>query len=176
MANQQPLDLAEIDPPRWRIMTGDTVYGPYTLGQMRSFVSEARLTVTSKVADGDGGAFIEAREHTDLKPLFSAAPARARKAPQTEPSNLMVIIRHTGDSRATVLNVLNELGRFAEMMPGAYLLSSTERVSQIRLQLAEAAAPGDQIVIVNASTGRLAWAGLGTETDALVRSVWTPKA
>lgn len=175
MVTEQPLDLAEIDPPRWRIMTGETVYGPYTLGQMRTFVAEARLTVSSKVADGDGGAFIDAREHDALKVLFALKPSVKSQQTELAPSNHMIFFRHIGESRQATLKILNQLGKFAEMMPGAYLLSSAERTSQIRLKLAEVSAPGDQIVVVNATNGRLAWAGLDGDTDELVRSVWTPK-
>ncbi|MEM9938037.1 MAG: hypothetical protein AAF768_04265 [Pseudomonadota bacterium] len=176
MVSSEPLDLAEIDPPRWRIMTDDVVYGPYTLGQMRSFADEDRLRENSKVADGDGGAFIAAWDHDDLKLLFSpSSPPEAKTEPR-QPDNHMIFFRHVGESRAAALQMLNQLGKFAEMMPGVYLLSSAERTSQIRLQLAEISAPGDQIVVVNATRGRLAWAGLGDDTDALVQSIWAPKS
>ena len=55
MASIDPLDLSSIDPPIWRIMVSDVVYGPYTLGQMRAFVDEGRLLASSRVARGEGG-------------------------------------------------------------------------------------------------------------------------
>jgi len=70
MADSTPLDLATIDPPIWRIMVNDAVYGPYTYGQMQSFQAENRLTDTSLVAEGNGGAFLPAMKHTGLQALF----------------------------------------------------------------------------------------------------------
>ena len=32
------LELGEVDPPKWRVLVHGTTYGPYTLGQMQSFV------------------------------------------------------------------------------------------------------------------------------------------
>ncbi|MEM9055472.1 MAG: hypothetical protein AAGB16_09115, partial [Pseudomonadota bacterium] len=74
MTSADALDLSAIDPPIWRMLVNEVVYGPYTLGQMRSFVDENRLSETSQVAAGDGGAFMAADKHEALAFLFVKAP------------------------------------------------------------------------------------------------------
>jgi len=61
-------------------------------------------------------------------------------------------------------------------MPGVYLINTTIRTAKLRERLGSVADDADRILIVNADTGRLAWLGLGAETDVHIRSVWKPKA
>ena len=174
MASDDALDLSEIDPPVWRIMASNVVYGPYTLGQMRGFHGEGRLAAASKVAEGDGGAFLAAAEHPALAGLFGAEPQRAVMAEPAE-ANYLITARVKGESRAEIIRVLNEVGRFAELMPGTFVLNAAIGLSDLRKRLEAVTEAGDRLVIVNASNGRLAWLGLGPETDIHVRSVWKAK-
>ena len=175
MANSDALDLSEIDPPVWRIMASDVVYGPYTLGQMRGFHGEGRLAAASKVAEGDGGAFLAAREHPALAALFAGRVDAAAVGAVVGEANYLITTRATGDSRAAIIGVLNEVGRFAELMSGTFVLHAAVTIADLRKRLDGVSAPGDKLVIVNASDGRLAWLGLGPETDIHVRSVWKAK-
>ncbi len=176
MTNQDVLDLSEIDPPIWQIMVKQVVYGPYTLGQMRSFVLENRLTLKSSTAEGDGAAFLPAGEQPRLSAIFQEHLA-SQPVEQTGPAaNHLIVAGTRGDNRSQVIAVLNRLGRFAEIMPGTYLLNTTTRTADLRQQLEVACADDAKVVIVNADTGRLAWLGLGSETDTHIRTIWTPKA
>ena len=170
------LDLAEIDPAIWRVMVKDAVYGPYTLGQMRSFVLEGRLSINSKTAGGDGGAFIKAGEQPGLTAIFREHFATQKTEAETRPTNHVIIARTPGDSRNRMISVLNELGSFAEVMPGVYLINTTIRTAKLRERLGSVADDADRVLIVNADTGRLAWLGLGPEIDVHIRSVWKPKS
>ena len=117
MSTENALDLSSIDPPIWRIMVDKAVYGPYTLGQMKAFAQEGRLTDTSKVASGDGGAFISAFEHAELRSLILGYDRTTQNDLAPDPANYFVTLQTDGDGRRAVISVLNESGRFAEMMP-----------------------------------------------------------
>lgn len=171
MSDEDALDLSEIDPPVWRVMVGDVAYGPYTLGQMRSFVGEQRLNRVSLVAEGDGGAFMAASEQPGLASVFDNAAA-VEAASEAETMRQVVIVRHVEGSRAAMLDVLNELGTFGEVMPGVYLIQTTETTAQLRAQLAAVADDGDRILVVNASNGRLGWQGLSDDAGAHIRAIW----
>ena len=175
MANNDPLDLSKIDPPIWRVMVKNVVYGPYTLGQIRSFILEDRLAVHSALAEGDGGAFMPAGEHPGLSPVFREHFATQKAEAETIPTNHVVITKTAGDSRNRMLSVLNEIGRFAEVMPGVFLINTTIRTAKLRERLGSVADDADRILIVNADKGRLAWLGLGADTDAHIRAVWQKK-
>lgn len=172
MSKQDILDLAQVDPSVWRVMVKDTVYGPYTLGQMRSFALEGRLTPSSRTAEGDGGAFIPASEQAALRPLFQLRAARKVADKPASPANHIVVLKSLGDSRNRVIGVLNTIGKFVEIMPETFLLHTATRTPKIRELINEVIDEKDRVVIVNADSGRLGWIGLGPELDSHIRAVW----
>lgn len=171
MASNDALDLSQIDPPVWRIKVADVVYGPYTLGQMRSFIEEGRVTAGSSVARGDGGAFVTAGAYMDLASEFphAAPPAKDEKP---APSNFVVTVKTDGDGRRAVISVLNQTGRFSELMAGTFILHAEITAYDLRSQLSTVLAERGKFVIVNADTGQLAWMGLGSDADEHARTVW----
>ncbi len=172
MSDKNALDLSSIDPPIWRIMVDEVVYGPYTVGQMQSFAAEGRLLETSQVAEGDGGAFLLARAHPALMTLFQAPTQKPEPEAEIAPANYLVSIQSDGDGRRAVISLLNELGRFSELMPGCFIFHSTTPVVELRAQLSTLLAERGRCVIVNASTGQLAWMGLSADADTHAKLIW----
>ncbi len=172
MPDKNALDLSSIDPPIWRIMVDDVVYGPYTMGQMQSFAEEGRLLETSQVAQDDGGAFLLARAHPDLMSMFQAPSYEPAAEPELAPANYLVSIQTDGDGRRAVIALLNELGKFSELMPGCFIVHSASSVVELRAQLSTLLAERGRCVIVNASTGQLAWMGLTTDANTHAKLIW----
>ncbi|MFN3214490.1 MAG: hypothetical protein ACE37M_15400 [Henriciella sp.] len=172
MPDKNALDLSSIDPPIWRIMVEDVVYGPYTFGQLQAFADEGRLSETSKVANGDGGAFLLARAHAELMPFFQARPEAPKPEQNTEPSNYFITVQTDGDGRRAVISFLNEVGTFSELMPGSFILSSPQTIVELRASLSTVLAERGRCVIVNARTGQLAWMGLKPDADAHAKMIW----
>lgn len=171
MASDTALDLSQIDPPQWRVLVNGTVYGPYTLGQMQSYIRERRVGSQTRVADGDGGAFLAASEQERLKTLFESS-GRADEETEAKPANFLIIARLAGTGEMQLLGALNRLGKFAEVMPGVWALRSKVRQAKVRERLQATITSGDQIMIANTSTGRLGWLNLGPEADVHIRRVW----
>ena len=172
MAQKDALDLSAIDPPVWHIKVGDVVYGPYTLGQMRSFAAENRLQANSNVSREPDGNYSAALAHSDLRVLFDEADATTATAAAAEAANFLIALRTDADGRRAVIAVLNELGRFSELMSGTFILHAAISAFDLRNQLSTILAERGKFVIVNATTGQLAWMGLGSETDQHARAVW----
>ena len=172
MPSNDALDLAAIDPPVWRVMVNDVVYGPYTMGQMQAFCEEGRLHERSKVADGDGGAFLNAFEHKALRDLFGAPDDQAADDPAPAPTNYLISVHTDADGRRATIAVLNQIGRFSELMPGTFVLNANITVVALRSQLSTVLAERGRFVIVNAASGQLAWMGLGADADAHAKSIW----
>ncbi|MEL6413549.1 MAG: hypothetical protein AAFQ15_01255 [Pseudomonadota bacterium] len=172
MADKNALDLSSIDPPIWRIMVEGAVYGPYTFGQLQSFAAEGRLNEASKVANGDGGAFLVARSHSELASLFQAQPTMSAPNELEEASNYFLTLQTDGDGRRAVIMFLNEVGTFSELMPGSFILTSTQTIVELRAQLSTVLAERGRCVIVNARTGQLAWMGLKPDADAHAKLIW----
>ncbi|WP_370235787.1 MULTISPECIES: hypothetical protein [Henriciella] len=168
------LDLSKVDPPQWRVLVHGSVYGPYTRGQMQAFIRERRIVEETKVACGDGGAFVLAREHEDLATAFAGLRATTSEA-ESEPSNYLIIARLASTGEMQMMSVLNRLGKFAEVMPGVWALRSTVRQARVRERIQAALGVADQVMIANATSGRLAWLNLGPEADIHIRNVWDAK-
>lgn len=172
MAADTPLDLHSADPPVWRVKVDETIYGPYTLGQMMSFVSEGRVANHTLVSRGDEYNFIEAPEFPPLKTALKVkSKGEIATSQEGEAGNFLIVAQMEGATRP-VTSALNSVGRFAEAAPGIYILRSTVRIARIRALMDAVCGEKDRIVIVDATHGRLAWLGLGPETDTHIRSVW----
>lgn len=173
MSSEQALDLSEMDPAEWRVLVNEVVYGPYTLGQMVGFIAEKRVGPGTQVAEGDGGAFLPAQQHHPLKAHLKEAlrPSGQQEAVE-DVSNYLIIAKLTGTGEIQLVSVLNRLGKFAEIMPGVWALRSSVKQARLRDQLNQTVTSADQVMIANASTGRLAWLNLGPEADVHIRRVW----
>lgn len=175
MNANDPLDLSVIDPSIWRVLIKEDVYGPYTFGQMRSFVLEGRITAASKIAYGDGAAFTLAVDDERLGPLLPAQDAEQDASDTLAHQNHVIISQIDDEARHRVIATLNELGEFTEIMPGVYLLSTAHRTAKVHECLGAVTGEDDHILIVNASDDRLAWIGLKDDIGAHIRTVWKPK-
>ncbi len=169
MPADPPLDLNEVDPPVWRVLVSGTAYGPYTFGQIQTFIHEGRIASGTKVAEGDGAAFIPA---SDVPALASAFGMAVRSDRAEEPANFIIVTRLAGSAERAVTQALNELGAFGEAIPGVYLLRSHARLSRIRDRLQTLTDLQDKVLIVDATHDRLAWFNLGPEADIHIHAVW----
>ena len=135
-------------------------------------VEEDRIRSHSSVANGDGGAFYLASEHPELSPLFADDTPTRTPEDAPEAANYLITIRTDGDGRRAMIALLNQMGRFAELMPGTFVLNAPVSALDLRNQLATVLAERGKFVIVNADSGQLAWMGLGADIDQHARTVW----
>lgn len=155
-------------------MANGSVYGPYTLGQIQGFIAERRIGPGTHIADGDGGAFMPAGKYPLLANLFRRSET-ASAEPDSEPSNYLIITKLDATGDMQFISAINRLGSFAEIMPGVFALRSRIKQNKLRERLQQTVASSDQLMIANASTGRLAWLNLGPEADIHIRRVWDAK-
>jgi len=175
MAKAKPLNLAAVDPAIWRVFVGNTPYGPYTLGQLQGFVEEGRVTAASLISKGDGGELIRAESIRELHKAFSERAPSAEvpsDALAQHQSNYFISAALKRTSDVDLMVCLNRLGKFAAVLPGTYVLNSPFRLRDVQAALNEAVTLDDQVIIVNASSGRLAWLNVGTDTDIHLRDIW----
>lgn len=171
MPSDTPLDLNNVDPAVWRVRAGETIYGPYTLGQMKVFTTEGRIASHTMVCKGELSAFQRAAETPQIAEILSSHPASDEPDEKTL-TNYVVIAQAEGPNPSAVTATLNTLGRFVEAAPGVFILRSEERIAKIRDRLGSFSGASDRFVIVDADRSRLAWLGLDPDTDAHIRSVW----
>lgn len=171
MADDGALKLGDIDPPRWRVLVNGTTYGPYTLGQMQGFVRERRIGPGTLVSGRQDSDFTAASEHDAMRSMFETGQGGESEDVQA-PSNYLIVARLTGTGVMQFIGALNRLGKFAEVMPGVWTLRTKARQSRVRDRLQATIASGEQVMIANATTGRLAWLNLGPEADVHIRRVW----
>ena len=171
MTDETALNLSDIDPPQWRVLVNGTVYGPYTLGQMQGFIHERRISSLTRVARGETAEFAPAAEQPQLQSLFETRADRDEET-EAEPANYLIATRLAGTGEMQFMGALNRLGTFAEVMPGVWILRSKVRQAKVRDRLQAVVGLEDQVMIANATNGRLAWLNLGPEADIHIRQVW----
>jgi len=172
MNGPEPLDLSQVDPATWRVFVNETAYGPYTLGQIRSFVVEGRIAQRTKIAEGNGAPVIEAGACSKLASAF----AEVTSPQSTESLSNFVIIAHLLDGDRKLVSVLNQIGTFGEAMPGVFLLRSALKLSEIQSLLRDVTDSEEKFMIVDASNNRLAWLGLGPDANTHMQSIWNKAA
>ncbi len=179
----KPIDLAVIDPPIWHVLADDTVYGPYTFGQMRGFIKEGRIARDTQVAPREGGPFKRAGEIGKLIPVFDplATPCEddgKGDAPVTAADtayNLVIMTKLTGVRADALRRMMNEIGDYAESMPGVFVVRTRTPMQRVRARIEVVVSTEDQVVLVDASHNRIGFIHLGPEKDVNVRSVWNAK-
>jgi GYF domain 2 len=187
----------------WNISVGGRSYGPYTLEQMRSFVTEGRLAPHSLVAPAGSADFSVASEQSALARLFAPAPApgpgpsatgkfvtasgveideetisptfgRSSDEPRTGDRGRFVVI---ADMKSRSITGLEEeifnLGPAYSIMPQAWLVTSDLAINAIRNTLVQKLGKLDMLFIVDATHNKAAWFNFGPESDTRIRRVWT---
>ena len=66
------LNLADLDPPVWHIMSQTRAHGPFTLGQLQSFAAAGKIGLLTRISSGDGEPFLPALDHAPLRGRIEA--------------------------------------------------------------------------------------------------------
>lgn len=156
-------------------MSRDKAHGPFTLGQLQAFAEAGRIGPLTRISQGDARPFVPALDHPALRPRIEAF-LETRAARRAEASNFVIVTgpdSGAGTHRRHALGAaLNLLGRFAEPLPGTFVLRSARPLAEVRRALAEAAPEGTQLMIFESRDARLGWTGLSMQGAESVRAVW----
>lgn len=169
------LNLADLDPAVWHVLGQDKAHGPFTLGQLQAFADAGKIGPMTRISSGDGEPFLPA---LDIAPLRARIEAflETRAARRAEASNFVIITGAApgagADRRQALGAVLNELGRFAEPMPGTFVLRSDRPLSDVRRRLFAAVPQDTQLMIFESRDARLGWTGLSIQGAEGLRAVW----
>jgi len=172
------LDLGKVDPPVWQVMMSGKVYGPYTRGQLLAFIAENRIRPRTKIAKGDGEPFIPAEEIEDLVPALRATLASSSNRRETDKKtdrNYVISLELSSCGDEPLIRELNEMGFFAEILPGTYLLRSQMSVKAIRDRLANMFQASDKAFIADTSSNRFASINLALGREVHLRDLWEKK-
>jgi hypothetical protein len=169
----EALNLADLDPAVWHVMGQGKAHGPFTLGQLQAFADTGKIGPLTRISAGNGEPFLPALDHAPLRPRIEAF-LETRAARRAEASNFVIISGpDSGTHRRQALGAaLNALGRFAEPMPGTFVLRSAHALADVRRALAAASEEGTQLMIFESRDARLGWSGLSMQGADSVRAVW----
>ncbi len=169
------LNLADLDPAIWHVMSQDKAHGPFTLGQLQAFADEGKIGPLTRISSGHGEPFLPALDHAPLRPRIEAC-IQNRSTRRAEASNFVIISgpdSGAGTNRRHALGAaLNTLGRFSEPMPGTFLLRSERPLAEVRRALFAAAPEGTQLMIFESRDARLGWSGLSSQGAEAIRAIW----
>lgn len=176
-------------PETWTVNTGDRTYGPYTITQLQSFVSEGRLAPHSLVARAGEQDFRAASEDPDLSGLFrsgrsATAVAQALRAEQPrafgrkdsdEPgalSHYIIVADMKSRSAAGLEEEVFNLGPAYAVLPQVWLLACDLSINAVRNTLVQKLGKLDMLFVVDATRDRAAWFNFGPEADTRIRRLW----
>lgn len=154
---------------QWWVQVRGKAYGPYTMDQLSTFVSEGRVRPATQVSNSADGAWVEARKVIGLMaPLRSGEPANDT----AEAANVFVHAEIFSGAWGGFMAALESMGSVCDLSPGLWLVRTRFSAGIIRNTLSQTLERGDRFVVVDASRDRLAWFGLGPETDVRIAKVW----
>lgn len=177
----------------WTIKANDRCFGPYTLEQLRVFVSEGRLAPHSLVAPDSDTRFTPAHDNEALAGLFPAAMAPApapqrpvfftaegdlgaayavREPETTTHSRFIILADMKSRSIAGLEQEIMRCGQAISLMPQAWLLTSNMTVNALRNTLIQRLGRIDMLFIADTTHNKAAWFNYGPENDARIRRVW----
>jgi|WetSurMetagenome_2_1015567.scaffolds.fasta_scaffold350733_2 hypothetical protein len=176
----------------WTIKANERCFGPYTLEQMRLFVTEGRLAPHSLVAPVGDDRFKPAGEYDELAMLLRpATPAPAPQRPvfftaegdlgatyavreqeTTAQSRFLIIAEMKSRSITGLEQEIMRCGQAIAIMPQAWLLSSEMTINALRNTLVQRLGRIDMLFIVDATHNKAAWFNYGIENEARIRRIW----
>jgi len=165
------LNLADLDPAVWHILSRGQAHGPFTLGQLQAFADAGKIGPLTRISAGNGEPFLPALDHAPLRGRIEAA-METRAARRTEASNYVIISGEGGVLSLAVRAALKTFGQLTEPMPGTFILRSDHALSDVRRALAAATPEAAQYLIVESRGARLVWSGLPPVAAASIRAVW----
>ncbi|MFN7164241.1 MAG: GYF domain-containing protein [Hyphomonas sp.] len=172
-ASDGALNLADLDPPVWHVMSRNQAHGPFTLGQLQAFADAGKIGPLTRISSGNGEPFLPALDHAPLRPRIDTFLA-GRAARRTGASNFVIVAGPAAghELRSALSAALDPLGLFAEPIPGTFVLRSAQPLGDVRRALTAAAPEGAQLMLFESRDARLGWTGLSAQTADSVRAVW----
>ena len=166
----------------WLIRVGGSDYGPYSLDQIRSFVTEGRVKSSSLVRREHAEDWTAAAQDAELAALFPVQrpphahsfgrPTQEHHETQDAPANFVIVCELTSGSAAKVGAAISKLGPSYELAKTVWVVNTANSAAGVRNAVAPHLAANDRLFIVDAARGKSAWQNLGPEADAKLRSVW----
>ena len=145
-------------------------YGPYSLEQLGSFVTEGRIRPSTLVSDKPQNGWTEARRIPGLM-----APLRANDNSgdaATEAANVFVHAEIHSGAWNGFMAALEGMGSVCDLAPGLWLVRTRFSAGIIRNTLSQTLERGDRFVVIDATRDRFAWFNLGPEVDVRISKVW----
>lgn len=118
--------------------------------------------------------------HTPAQPQAAVQPAHgAHQQPavaEAASANFIVIADIRARSSTPFEAAMNKLGQNYRLNQLTWVLHTDKTAGQLRNELVQHIGQSDNIFIVDATRGKMAWFNLGPEADARIRKVWQKSA
>ncbi len=162
------VSIKSVTDTKWWVQVRGRSFGPYSLEQMAGFMSEGRVRPNTMVSANGKDKWTEARRIMALRGLRT--PKAANDA--EEAANVFVHAEILSGAFLGFVAALESMGRICDLAPGLWLLRTSHSAGVVRNTLSQTLERNDRFVVIDATRDRLAWFGLGPETDVRISQVW----
>jgi GYF domain 2 len=153
---------------KWWVQIRGRAFGPYSIEQMATFLTEGRVRPTTLVSANGKSDWIEARRVMALRGLRKPANGNDTE----EAANVFVHAEIFSGSWMGFMAALESMGFVCDLGPGLWLVRTRFTSGVIRNTLSQTLERGDRFVVIDATRDRLAWFNLGPEVDVRISKVW----
>lgn len=153
---------------KWWVQIRGRAFGPYSIEQMATFLSEGRVRPTTLISDNGKDNWTEARRVMALRGLRKPAAANDSE----EAANVFVHAEIFSGAWMPFMAAMESMGFVCDLGPGLWLVRTRYTSGVIRNTLSQTLERGDRFVVIDATRDRLAWFNLGPEVDVRIGKVW----
>ena len=165
-------DLSLLEGRRFKMVgAGARAHSGHIPSADAGFMSRPRASNSLVSADGKDN-WIEARRVMALRGLRTPKPANDVE----EAANVFVHAEILSGAFMGFVAALESMGRICDVAPGLWLLRTQYSAGIVRNTLSQTLERCDRFVVIDATRDRLAWFGLGPETDVRISKVWNGPA
>lgn len=175
----------------WYVQVSDQAYGPYSMDQMRGFITEGRVIAGSLISQDAVQGFAMAAAFPAFAPLLAprtAAPLQAQQPQplqlqsqeQIQPQNIepksvtvfLVMAEIRSDQAMPFLQALQAYGTAQRIGDTVWLLRSDVPLESLHTALSASLTRQDRLFILDSFANKTAWSNIGADMDKRIRDMW----
>lgn len=177
----------------WYVQVSGQAYGPYSVEQMRGFITEGRVIAGSLISQDAVQGFAMAAAFPAFAPLLAprstaplqVQPLQLQPQEQIQPQNIqhqpaqsktvtvfLIMAEIRSDQAMPFLQALQAYGTAQRIGDTVWLLRSDIPLTSLHSALSATLTRQDRLFILDSFANKTAWSNIGADMDQRIRDMW----